>query len=414
MKNLLRVLTYGILAIPIAFLGLPLYIYLPNFYVNEVGMNVAVVGAVLFIARLLDMLADPFIGRLSDTRIKRKNMILIGSVLILIGFYFLTHPTSSSSILYLLVFSVLTYIGFSLVNIPYLALNAQLGKDYYDNTRLSFSREICSILGILTALLLPYLFNVSENSKESLDLIYTSLLVVLPVVLVFFLLNIKSIKQVEVKYSFLETLKKFYKDFSKSKNIFIAFILNNLANAIPATLFLFYVELVLKREDLTGILLIVYFLSGVLSLPIWIYLSKKISKQKVWIISMTMASVVFCFVPFLNEDDYIAFSIISILTGMSLGADMAIPTSIQSDIAKRSEVLGNQVSGLLFGFWAMITKFSLAFAVVITFGILELVGFDSKNPDDLSLVTISLLYSILPVICKIIAIIFVINYKELH
>lgn len=414
MKNLLRVLTYGILAIPIAFLGLPLYIYLPNFYVNEVGMNVAVVGAVLFIARLLDMLADPFIGRLSDTRIKRKNMILIGSVLILIGFYFLTHPTSNSSILYLLVFSVLTYIGFSLVNIPYLALNAQLGKDYYDNTRLSFSREICTILGILTALLLPYLFNVSENSKESLDLIYTSLLVVLPVVLVFFLLNIKSIKQVEVKYSFLETLKKFYKDFSKSKNIFIAFILNNLANAIPATLFLFYVELVLKREDLTGILLIVYFLSGVISLPIWIYLSKKISKQKVWIISMSMASVVFCFVPFLNEGDYMAFSIISILTGMSLGADMAIPTSIQSDIAKRSEVLGNQVSGLLFGFWAMITKFSLAFAVVITFGVLELVGFDSKNPDDLSLVTISLLYSILPVICKIIAIIFVINYKELH
>ena len=155
MKNLLRVLTYGILAIPIAFLGLPLYIYLPNFYVNEVGMNVAVVGAVLFIARLLDMLADPFIGRLSDTRIKRKNMILIGSVLILIGFYFLTHPTSNSSIMYLLVFSVLTYIGFSLVNIPYLALNAQLGKDYYDNTRLSFSREICTILGILTALLLP-------------------------------------------------------------------------------------------------------------------------------------------------------------------------------------------------------------------------------------------------------------------
>ena len=90
MNQNIRTLIYGILAIPIAFLGLPLYIYLPNFYVNEVGLNVAMVGVVLFLSRLTDMIADPFIGRLSDIYLKAKYMILIGSIILLISFYFLS------------------------------------------------------------------------------------------------------------------------------------------------------------------------------------------------------------------------------------------------------------------------------------------------------------------------------------
>lgn len=70
-----------------------------------------------------------------------------------------------------------------------------------------------------------------------------------------------------------------------------------------------------------------------LGLPIWIYLSKTISKSRLWLVSILLACSVFIFVPFLGEGNYIAFTIISAISGMSLGADMALPTSIQSDIA---------------------------------------------------------------------------------
>jgi len=411
MNSNIRTIVYGILAIPIAFLGLPLYIYLPNFYVNEVGLNVAIVGIVLFLSRLVDMIADPFIGRISDIYLKAKYMILIGSILLLSSFYFLTHPTSNSFV-WLFVFSTLTYIGYSFVTIAYLTLNAKLGQNYQDNTKLSFSREVFTILGVLIALLLPYIFNIADNSQKSLSLMFNTILFILPICLIIFVFYIKEKNNIEIKATMKESLKKFLNEYSKSKSLFSAFILNNLANAIPATLFLFYVELVLESKEYTGILLIIYFLTGVLALPIWIYLSKKASKSRLWIASILLACSVFIFVPFLSSGDYIEFAIISAISGMSLGADMALPTSIQSDIAQESKRKGNEVSGVLFGFWAMITKLSLALAVFITFSILELVGFDSKNPNELSLLTLALLYSILPVLLKLISVRFIFKFKE--
>lgn len=69
---------YGVLALPLAMLGLPLYIYLPTFYAQDVGMDVGMVGALLLIARLFDMAIDPFIGIVSDsfTRASMRKLLL--------------------------------------------------------------------------------------------------------------------------------------------------------------------------------------------------------------------------------------------------------------------------------------------------------------------------------------------------
>ncbi|PLY11462.1 MAG: MFS transporter [Arcobacter sp.] len=409
-KNIAKI-AYGTLAIPIAFLGLPIYIYLPNFYVNEIGLNVALVGIALFLSRLLDMISDPFIGLISDKYIKKSYLIVLGSITLLFSFYFLIHPSSSNSFLWLFIFSALTYISWSFINIPYLALNAELGKNYQDNTNLSFSREVFTIIGVVIALLLPYIYNISQNPKESLNLLLKTSLIVFPIVIFIFVFFIKENKSSMETLPFFDSLKRFKKDFAKANNIFIAFILNNLANAIPATLFLFYVQLVLKTPEYTGALLLVYFISAVIALPFWIYLSKKIDKQKVWISSIALAVVSFSFVPFLGEEDYILFGLISFCTGVSLSADMAIPASIQSDIAQKSKTLGNQISGVLFGFWNMLTKLSLALAVFITFIILEIVGFDVNNLSNLALNTLIILYSILPILLKLVAVFFINRYQ---
>lgn len=60
-----ELVSYGVPAVAISLLGLPLYIYLPTFYAQDVGLGVFVVGVVLFFARLFDMLIDPLIGYMS-------------------------------------------------------------------------------------------------------------------------------------------------------------------------------------------------------------------------------------------------------------------------------------------------------------------------------------------------------------
>ena len=82
-----EILTYGILGIPIAFLGFPLYIYLPTFYVEYVNLSVGAVGLILLIARLMDMIIDPFIGSFIDKH-NKFNIILVSSFFVLFGLFY--------------------------------------------------------------------------------------------------------------------------------------------------------------------------------------------------------------------------------------------------------------------------------------------------------------------------------------
>ncbi len=396
---------YGILGIPIAFLGFPLYIYLPNFYVEYVGLSLSIVGIILFVSRLIDMFLDPFIGKLSDTCCQRKTLIAIGSIFLLIGIYFLSNPYYHSP-LWLFIFSILTYISYSLVLIPYLTLNSEISTKE-NNTKLSFSREIFTIIGVVIALIIPYVANVASNSKETLQLLINILLITVPIIVIIFYLNIKVAKKQKIdKKPFFKSIVSFFKNNTNNKKIFYAFLLNNLANALPATLFLFYVKYVLNLEDKTGEFLLIYFASSIFTFIFWIKLSNKIGLEYTWISSILISIVAFCFVPFLGQADYFGFLLICIFTGMCLGADMAIPTSIQSQIAQENK----NMSGVLFGLWAMITKLSLSLAVLIAFVSLDY-NLQSIDVSDVSNDRLIFLYSILPILLKLIAIFFIIKYK---
>jgi Na+/melibiose symporter-like transporter len=196
------------------------------------------------------------------------------------------------------------------------------------------------------------------------------------------------------------------------KSLFLAFLSNSLANALPATLFLFFVSLVLQTPDQTGAFLLLYFISGLGALPLWLHLAKLWGKKKTWIVSMILASLAFSFVPLLGSGDGVYFFIITLLSGLSLGADMALPAAIQADIAQKFDKNGQALTGVLFGFWAMLTKFSLALAVGLSFGILGLSGFEPEVPTAESLNILSLLYGLAPVLFKGLAIAFIYRYTD--
>ncbi|MGB5868238.1 MAG: MFS transporter, partial [Arcobacteraceae bacterium] len=193
----------------------------------------------------------------------------------------------------------------------------------------------------------------------------------------------------------------------------VGYFFNNLANALPATLCLLFIELVLQEKSSGGVVLILYFLSGIVALPFWNFISTKIGKKKTWIASIVLASTAFLFVPFLEAGDLNAFIIISLVSGLSLGADMALPTAIQSDLVQKSKNYESNISGLLFGIWTMITKLSLAFAVAFSFVILGIFDFEASRPTSESLFVLAFLYGILPVFLKVIALLFINKYQDL-
>lgn len=401
---------YALPAFSLAMLGLPLYIYLPTFYTQYIGLSTLEVGLVLFFARTLDLILDPLIGSLSDKYAKRKLMMFVGMLILLIGFVALSYPIASW--MWLLGFSFIAYSGWSLMSIPYLALSAELSNNYHDNTRLASTRELFTIIGLVSALVIPYLFNIAENAQATIRLMLLIILFSLPILFFIFYTKVKEPERVLNHIGFIHGLKLLWNQEPDAKSLFLAFLLNSLANALPATLFLFFISLVLQTPDQTGVFLLLYFISGLCALPLWLQLAKHWGKKKSWIVSMVLASLAFSFVPLLGSGDGFYFFIITLLSGLSLGADMALPAAIQADIAQKFDKNGQALTGVLFGFWAMLTKFSLALAVGISFGILGLTGFDPELPTVESLTILSLLYGLAPVLFKGLAIAFIYRYTD--
>lgn len=400
---------YGALGYSLSVVGIPLFIYLPTYYASDIGVDVATVGWILLIARLLDMFLDPLIGHFSDRFAYRKPFILIGSITLLIGYYLLIHPMMYPT-LWLLFFSIMVYLGWSLISVPYMALSSEISTDYHVKTTLSSWREIFALLGMISALILPYALDISNRNDATLQSLYFLLLFTLPLSLGWLMIGVKTLKIRSQNFDFFEGIKII----AQSNVIWLvgAYFINALANAIPSTLFLYYVSHILKTPEQSGFLLLLYFVAGIVALPFWNLLSQRIGKKKVWILSMLLASSAFAFVPFLGEGEMNYFIIIVVLSGCSLGADLVLSSSLQADAAQHFSQRGNSLSGVLFGLWGMGTKLSLALGVGISFGILGFYDFDPISPSTDSLNILILLYGLSPIVFKILSIILLIRYKE--
>jgi Na+/melibiose symporter-like transporter len=187
------------------------------------------------------------------------------------------------------------------------------------------------------------------------------------------------------------------------RRLLLAYVLNNTGNAVPAALFLLYVEHVLQRPDQSAWLISVFFLAGLLGFAVWIPISRRVGKHRAWSLSMLFACVVFALVPFLQAGDTGLFLLICLFTGLSLGVDMALPASIQADVLDLDRTdSGGERAGLLFGIWGMATKLALALGVGLAFPLIALAGFDPAVPNDAQALTaLAWVYAGLPVLLKL-------------
>ena len=61
-----QLISYGLFGLPLALVALPVYVMVPQLYAGSLGMPLAVVGAILLGARVLDAFIDPLLGRWMD------------------------------------------------------------------------------------------------------------------------------------------------------------------------------------------------------------------------------------------------------------------------------------------------------------------------------------------------------------
>jgi GPH family glycoside/pentoside/hexuronide:cation symporter len=127
-------------------------------YQMVLGVNPAVLGAVLAIPRVWDALTDPVVGIISDnfhTRFgRRRPLIVLGAVLQAIAFGFIWMVPGGMShtmtITYLVGTLLLFYTCFSIFSVPLMSLTYEMTPDYQERTRVSTFGGFFQKIGELT------------------------------------------------------------------------------------------------------------------------------------------------------------------------------------------------------------------------------------------------------------------------
>ena len=134
-------------------------IWLLFFYTNVYGLNPGAAATMFLVVRLVDVLWDPVVGTIVDKGNpkwgKYRSWLVLGGIP-LVGLAILCFWNGfSGSLLY----AYITYVGMSmcytLVNVPYGALNASLTRDTEEITILTSTRMFMANLGALCVKSLP-------------------------------------------------------------------------------------------------------------------------------------------------------------------------------------------------------------------------------------------------------------------
>jgi Na+/melibiose symporter-like transporter len=184
---------------------------------------------------------------------------------------------------------------------------------------------------------------------------------------------------------------------------FAVYGISMLASTIPAVLVLFFIRELLKLESYTGLFLLTYFLSAVIGIAIWNYVSQKIGKYKSWAVAMILAIISFFWTYFLGDGDFWPYLVICFVSGIAFGAELVLPASILADNIHDSEQ--EETAAMYFGILAFLAKFALAVTAATTFSYLESRGFVvGKSNSENALSALSLSYAAIPCLLKITAI----------
>lgn len=412
-------IAYGLPALPIAAFSVPIYIYIPPFYAQELGIGMAAIGTVLTLARIIDALSWPVIGVLSD-RInsrwgRRKPWIALSAPFILVAAIMLCIPPPGSGSLYLFIWSVVIYLASSALTLPHSAWGAELSGDYHERSHIVAWREGLTVVGTLIATMIPALIMKYVGKDAQLPLISIVVFagVMLPLSITICLRRVPETPILRFGANDWRSGLRIVWRNRPFRILLAAFLLNGVANSLPATLFLLFVTHVLHTPEHQGMLLFAYFMAGIVSVPFWLWLAKRYNKHRVWGGSMLWACMIFMWAPFLGNGDIWPFMLISILSGFGLGADMVLPSSMQADVVDADTLeSGEQRTGLYFAMWGVATKLSLAGAVGIAFPLLEYIGFEAQAATNLpdTLLGLALLYSVAPVALKILSVMLIWNF----
>ncbi|MDJ0852504.1 MAG: MFS transporter [Myxococcota bacterium] len=381
----LRLVTYALPSLVSSVAALPLVLFVPAFYADDLGVPLAAVGVALAASRLLDVVTDPLIGMASDRlRLRwgrRKPWIVLGTPIFAVALWQLFVPGGAASTGSLLGWSALLYLGFTMIDLPHKAWGAELSPDYDERSRITSWREGLSTGGqvaLLAALVAWGAGGVSDAASQ-LRGIALVVVIALPLLVAAAVLTVPEGRPqgfVHEPRSFVAGLRLVAANPAFRRMIgCVVFFVSGIA--IQGTLHRLVLADVMRDEARFPLMLLVENVATLAAVPLWLRISLGTGKHRTLTAAALWLALFSVPLVFLREGDTTTLIVLIAIRGSSFASILFLANSIAADVIDLDTLAsGEQRSGLYFAVWGMTTKLSLALGVLLGTALPAAFGYD--------------------------------------
>lgn len=377
-------------SLPLAALGLPLVVYLPEYYANALGLPLAVVGAAFMGVRLLDILFDPFIGGVMDrTRSawgRFRPWLAAGAPLLMLASYMLFMAKPGVGAGYLWFWLVVVYAGYSICVLAHTAWAAVLSNDYDQRSKVYAWWQSGNVAGMILVLILPPLLEKLADADHAAGVQSMGwfIILLLPITIGVALSRVSEPPAPAIRHTaglseYVALLKR-----PTVQRLLATDLMLGLAPGITGALFFFFFERVKHFEKgEAGILLLIYFLSAMVCAPLWTRLSRAIGKHRALSVAGVVYAVSQIAVIILPPGNFWLAAVGLLIAGLPYSAGPFLLRAMMADVGDEELLAtGADRTGLLYAVLAGTAKIGYALSVGITFVALQFLGFDAQGKGD--------------------------------
>ncbi len=371
-------------ALPIAGLGLPIVVYLPPFFANTIGISLTTVGIIFMLARFWDVFTDVIFGVVADrTRPplgRRKFWIAVSAPILMVSVWLIFNPPDGVGPLYLSLWLGVLYVGWTMATISVISWSAELSNDYDERTRVQAWYMGFLMIGLIVVLIIPAVIEqlAGGDARAKMRGIALFIVILLPLCFGFALWKVP---EKPVREDTSEDWGKALRNMWRSKPLLLILLCDlviGLASGIAGSLYLFVAQDALGLGKTASLLLLFYFFTGCLAVPLWAWAAKRLEKHRALAgasVYAGLTALLFLAVP---GGATIFMLAVTVLNGITYASARFLLKAMMADVTDVDRLeSGRMQSGVYFALLTMTEKIGLALAVGIAYPILAAIGFEA-------------------------------------
>jgi GPH family glycoside/pentoside/hexuronide:cation symporter len=367
------------------------------YMVGILKIEPAVAGSLVFLTKLFDVASDPIVGVASDrTRSRwgrRRPYLFVGAFVAAASFALIfTTPVFENqaySIAYIFIALVIYTVGYTLFNVPYMAMPAEMTDSYHERSSIHGYRiwffaigQLLSTSGAKVAL--EWLGKTEWTSYALIGITCGGIVFVSMMVCFFLTRDARQTQRGNAIPSFRGDLAAIAANRHFIRLIGVKFAqLLGIASGGAAMLF-FIINVLQLRLDVFAIFGVVVTISMIVSTPYLVRISKRLGKSDTYCIAAICFALYSASWILAQPGEPIwALCVRAAIVGVSASGNVLLAMSMLTDIINYdANVTGVRREGAYAAFYSFIEKLTAAFGPLIIGVALSFAGFDKSLPAD--------------------------------